>query len=250
MPCRSRNLVPAQVVIVGPGRLTVKLPARCCGAVEGLCGRFSPDAQFQDIFTDAAGLSGQYPNRWFGGPYGGAYQRDFVESFRVPPGDPAALFTAAECPAGEAPAVVPAEPPKPFDGCPELEAQATAQCPRGRFYDNCVTDVGVTCDLSKWVDECKAAEDDFEDVDEGDVELPDETPECPPGGGHVDFEDLVGSPRALWQRWSLLRVVCPLGRQRWPLWTTVFAFGSSRIKDGPQGGGRPAGQPPAVTGRR
>jgi hypothetical protein len=55
-----------------------------------------------------------------------------------------------------------------------------------------VTDVGVTCDLSKWVDECKAAEDDFEDVDEGDVELPDETPECPPGGGHVDFEDLVG----------------------------------------------------------
>jgi hypothetical protein len=43
--------------------------------------------------------------------------------------------------------------PEPFAECPELEAQAEAQCPPGAQHDNCMMDVGETCDLAKWVED-------------------------------------------------------------------------------------------------
>jgi len=174
-----------EVVIVGrssvrnAGRLTVKLPATCCGNVAGLCGAFNPDADFKDRFTNSTGGVGLYPkNRWRG-PYGGAYQRDFAESWKLLPSDAAAVFTPSECPAATAPPVYPVDPPLPFSGCPDgLEAQALAQCPPGRLYDNCVTDVGATCDLSTWTADAIEAADDFAEVDDGDIEVPEAAEGC------------------------------------------------------------------------
>ena len=86
-----------------------------------------------------------------------------------------ALLTDAECAGGgAAPAAVPALPPRPFAGCPELEAAAQARCPPGRFYRNCLTDVGVACALEPWVAEAAGAGADFLAIGGGDaVEVPD-----------------------------------------------------------------------------
>ena len=50
------------------------------------------------------------------------------------------------------------------------------QCgnPSGRFYADCVEDVLATCDLDKWVNETKDAEEDFDEVDDN-VTIPEET---------------------------------------------------------------------------
>ena len=149
------------------GSLTVKLPATCCGNVEGLCGHFNPDADFEDIFTNSSGMAGHYPANWWGGPYGGAYQTEFAHSFKLSASDADALFTAAECASGDPDE--PDEPPEPFEDCPELEADAREQCPEGRFQQNCLIDVGVTCNLTVWVNESKAAEEGFEEVDDGSI---------------------------------------------------------------------------------
>ena len=50
-----------EVVVVGQssvrkaGRLTVRLPATCCGNVAGLCGHYNPDADFRDVYTNSTG---------------------------------------------------------------------------------------------------------------------------------------------------------------------------------------------------
>ena len=59
--------------IRGSGRHAhLRLPvSKYCERVEGLCGRASPDLQWQDAFTNAAGAVGSYPDSWAKGPFGG-----------------------------------------------------------------------------------------------------------------------------------------------------------------------------------
>ena len=161
------------VVIARPDRLTVKLPAACCGNVNGLCGQYSPAESFADAYTDAAGQRGSYPSSRWGGPYGGEFQRQFVDSFKVAATAKGALFTAAECPGDDGPVDVDPEPSEPFEACePGLLAEALTQCPRGRFFDNCLNDVGATCDLSRWVKEANDAADDLAALEDETVEVP------------------------------------------------------------------------------
>ena len=178
--------------------------------MKGLCGHFSPDLGFRDVFKSAAGTvyEGHPHNNW-GGPFGGAYQRDFVESWRLSPWwHPEALFSEAECPPGPAsPTPVPSLPPRPFAGCPELEGPAKARCPKGRFRKNCLTDVGVSCRLQPWVDESIESSDDFDEVGDGGViEIP-EVPGCEGGwagmhwkGGGVWHKALVVGSVSMWRR--------------------------------------------------
>ena len=88
--------------------------------------------------------------RW-GGPFWGNYQYDFVESFKAT--TDTTLFTQSECPiARTPPGVVPAEP---FARCPELRALAEARCPSGSRFNDCMMDVGETCELDPWVGDAR-----------------------------------------------------------------------------------------------
>ena len=157
--------------------VSVKLPASCCNNVKGLCGRFNPALQFSDVYTTANGTVGWYPSTRWGGPFGGAFQSEFVESWRVAPGSADALFTEVECPTGNP--VIPIDPPELFADCPEKEAEAKASCPQGRFYESCMTDFGVTCDRA-WVAHCDRSKTDYDtDIDNGDIDTP-ENPGVPP----------------------------------------------------------------------
>ena len=128
---RGRRVTfPDGAEVVGTRRsLSVKFPGACCGRTSGLCGAFSPHLEFADVFTDAGGRYADFRDSRWRGPYGGGYQRFFVESWRVT--DPARrLFTEAECPTGPAaPEVLPEEPP--VSECPnadELQAKAEVCC--------------------------------------------------------------------------------------------------------------------------
>jgi hypothetical protein len=151
--------------------VSVKLPASCCNKVKGLCGTFNPALQFSDVYTTASGTVGWYPSSRWGGPFGGTFQTEFVESWRVAPGSNDALFTEAECPTGTP--TIPTDPPELFANCPEKRAQAEANCPQGRFYESCLTDVGVTCN-DAWVTHCGGSNDDFTDIDDGDIDTPED----------------------------------------------------------------------------
>jgi len=131
---------------------TLKLPGKYCGNIQGICGAFDPADPSKQYF-DAAGalvdLASQTPiNYWGGGYYMGKFQTDFVNSWKVTGAD--RMFTEAECPTGQQTIVNPANV-KPFQGCPDLEAQANALCPKGAAFDGCVADCGETCDLDRWV---------------------------------------------------------------------------------------------------
>jgi hypothetical protein len=174
-----RLLFPDGSRVIGNFRsLTVKFSGTCCGNTSGLCGAFNPGLKYADVFTDANGEYRKYPNSRWRGPFGGEYQSIFADSWRVT--NPAErLFTEAECPTGPIESL-PEDPPEAVD-CPnkeELRAKAEEKCPRGRFYDDCVEDVLTTCDLDEWVDDATDAEDDFDEIDERDITVP-EDGECP-----------------------------------------------------------------------
>jgi hypothetical protein len=133
------------------GVTTVMLPARYCGNVHGLCGAYDPEEHFASTFAvNDAGFSvfsGSSTQLW-GGPYGGEFQSQFAESWKVVATDSDALFTAEECPSGDS---YTGDAPEPFADCPGLETEAVAQCPAGDLYELCFADVGIMCDLDKWV---------------------------------------------------------------------------------------------------
>jgi hypothetical protein len=138
-----------ETVVVQGTHVWITLPSSHCGGVSGLCGSYDPDTQFGDAYSLANGtvldMVGQ-PQRW-GGPYYGQYQSQFVQSFAATAAD--SLFSDGACPI--VPFLRPATLPEPFVDCPELQAQAESECPVGAQYDNCIMDVGETCDLSTWV---------------------------------------------------------------------------------------------------
>jgi hypothetical protein len=133
------------------GVTTVNLPASYCGNVYGLCGAYDPADNFASTFAvrdeTMSVFSGSSAQRW-GGLYGGEFQSQFADSWKVAAADSEALFTAEECPSGDS---YTGEAPQPFADCPELEADAKAQCPVGDLYELCLADVGIMCDLEKWV---------------------------------------------------------------------------------------------------
>ena len=120
-----------------------------------MCGEFNPAKGFTDTLTinnaNKTVFSGTSYTKW-GGPYGGEFQTVFAESWKVKATDAGALFTADECESGEP---YSGPPPVEFESCPELEAQAEAQCPSGDLHETCIADVGMTCDLTRWVDAAK-----------------------------------------------------------------------------------------------
>jgi hypothetical protein len=147
------------------GVTVVSLPPSYCGNVYGLCGAYNPELNFADTFADST--SDHTPMKWpppyldaigesWGGPYGGEFQRQFVDSWKVGmhEGD-VALFTDEECPSGPS---YTGEPPVPFAACPELEAAAVEKCPLGERYQACVVDVGLMCDLDTWVGQAALVE--------------------------------------------------------------------------------------------
>ena len=167
--------------------------------MKGLCGTFNPALQFSDVYTTASGTVGWYPSSRWGGPFGGTFQTEFVESWRVAPGSNDALFTEAECPTGTP--TIPTDPPELFANCPEKRAQAEANCPQGRFYESCLTDVGVTCN-DAWVTHCGGSNDDFTDIDDGDIDTPED-----PG---VPANQLPPGPPATGRTRTLMRTNPPL----------------------------------------
>jgi hypothetical protein len=68
----------------------------------------------------------------------------------------AAGATPAQAAAAAA-AATPISPPGPYAGCPSLEAQAEALCPAGSKHQDCVDDVGISCDLAAGVAAASAA---------------------------------------------------------------------------------------------
>lgn len=124
----------------------VEFPSTYCSKVSGLCGAFNPDVQYADTFTKADGTISNFN----GSPLWGTFQSDFAESYAA--GDDS-LFSASECP--QPLPNQPAPPPTvPFAACPLLEAVAKAKCPRNIRYNDCIMDVGVSCDLS-WIKDAK-----------------------------------------------------------------------------------------------
>jgi hypothetical protein len=128
--------------------------------------------------------SGDFVERFNNGPYGGVFQTEFVDSWKVEVDSADALFSADECPSGES--VLGGgengdEPPDDFSRCPELEIQARQQCPIGPVYEQCVADVGMTCELDKWLEEATEvmeevkSEPDTEVIKEVDETTDDET---------------------------------------------------------------------------
>lgn len=130
----------------------VRFPSSYCGTVSGMCGHYEPNTGFGDAYTSSSGslvdvspASGQRQN--WGGPFWGQYQSQFVESFRAT--HETTLFTASEC--STAPSSPPAVIKEPFADCPALQADAIRDCPDGPRYNDCLMDVGETCDLTTWV---------------------------------------------------------------------------------------------------
>jgi hypothetical protein len=132
-------------------RVEIQFPAQYCGEVQGLCGNYNPDVSFSDTFTNSTGGIGQYS----GIPHLGAFQADYVQSFKVPALE--SLFTTAQCNPEPGPYV---EPPahEPFQGCLGLKTSAEALCPKGDRYDDCIFDVSHSCDLTTWVQDARATE--------------------------------------------------------------------------------------------
>ena len=150
-------------------RAWIVLPTTYCGNVEGLCGNYNPSAQFQDAYTDAAGHN--WGLREIDHEGGTLNKTAFVLTFAANSSD--TLFNSDECPI--VPYSMPAVPTVPFEDCPQLEVIARAQCPQGPFFDECVEDVGNTCNVTEWV---KDAED---TVPPGIIATPPPQPVCTGG---------------------------------------------------------------------
>ena len=100
--------------------------------------RYNPDNNFGDAFTYRGGSDAVASDNQHTG---------FVLSFAATANE--TLFTAEECPI--VPYTAPAVERVPFDGCPDLEAQAYALCPTGPLRSECIEDVGLTCTIDEWV---------------------------------------------------------------------------------------------------
>jgi hypothetical protein len=141
------------------GVTTIQLASAYCDNVYGLCGAYKPDDTFFSTLTvndfnlpDGPTVwSGESTDQFDSGPFGGTFQSDFIDSWKVTAGSSDALFTAAECPS--APSPVGDAVPVPFKKCPSLEAQAREKCPDGQMFESCLADVGLTCELKKWLQE-------------------------------------------------------------------------------------------------
>ena len=158
------------------GVTTVNLPSGYCDQVYGLCGAYAPSTGFANTFAvrDASYSAFDVSSsvqRW-GGPLGGDFQSQWADSWKVSASDSEALFTEDECPTGPS---YDGDPPELFEDCPELQAQAAAACPSGALYEQCMADVGMMCDLDRWVEEAKLAED-VEASTLSPVKAPTETP--------------------------------------------------------------------------
>jgi hypothetical protein len=171
---------------------TIELPSAYCDNVYGLCGAYKLDDNFANTLAmndfneagEATVWDGEYEERWNNGPVGGTFQTEFVESWKVTSAE--ALFSASECPSGESSEGVPAAD---YAECPELEAEAEAKCPTGVMHEDCVADVGQTCELEKWVEEATEAEEEFESEPEMPATVDDYT------GDAGDTTDIVpGGP--------------------------------------------------------
>ena len=155
-----------EVVFLGGNRpwlfTTIALPASYCGNVHGICGAFSPEQDFANKLTvndaNLTTFNGQHYTMG-SGPYLGEFQSVFAESWKVSGDD--AVFTAEECPSSSP---YDKGPPEAFANCPTLKAQAEAQCPSGEAHQGCMADVGSTCDLEKWVNAAKEADEAIEAV--------------------------------------------------------------------------------------
>jgi hypothetical protein len=131
--------LPNGAIIAAAARTaSVSLPVEYCGAVEGLCGHYNPDVNFNDTFTTADGSLYTGQGRLFG-----TFQSEFGDSFAADA--TSSLFTEQECPIPTEP--MPEDPLPPYARCPGMRAIAEAECPQGDRYDDCVMDVGYTCEL-------------------------------------------------------------------------------------------------------
>jgi hypothetical protein len=147
-----------EVVSRSGGSVFVRLPSKYCGAVQGMCGRYQPTTNFADAYSassgeviDVSAASGQTYN--WGGPFWGKYQSQFVESYKAT--GATSLFSASEC--SNTPTVMPSVIKEPFADCPGLMADAVRECPDGARYNDCLMDVGATCNLEKWVKDAETA---------------------------------------------------------------------------------------------
>ena len=125
--------------------LWITLPGKQnCEKLEGLCGALNPAADYSDAYTSRSGVAGLYPDTYYGGPVGGAYQTEFAESWKVMPGSADAMFTEAECPSGDPNLVL--TPPPPFWNCSNLRDEAELGC--GTKWANvtkdCIKAIGIT----------------------------------------------------------------------------------------------------------
>jgi hypothetical protein len=150
--CRGNacTLPGGETVGLAGSSIHLELPSQYCGQVSGLCGAYNPDGNFADAYKLASGgvlnLAGN-PVRW-GGPYYGNYQTQFTDGYAATAAD--TLFSTAECAVTRV--TYPAVIPMPFATCPAgTEELARAQCPAGERFDDCVMDVGASCDLTQWV---------------------------------------------------------------------------------------------------
>merc|ERR1711981_987394 len=134
------------------GRIWISLPHQYCGELQGLCGRYSPEIDYSDAFSGPALLDGSPGTNY---RYRGEHWKtSFALSYAATAAS--SLFTSDECP------IVPynnsVSEPVPFEDCPELEAEARRLCPLGPFYDDCIHDIGITCNLTQWIEDYQQTE--------------------------------------------------------------------------------------------
>jgi hypothetical protein len=199
------------------GRIYITLPFAYCDAVSGLCGNYDPGSNFADAFTTSSGTTTAAGERAvghrldfnadggqpqvFGGPFHGQYQTEFVQSFaaryttltnqaQLASPDWVASYTAMNqdtlFPASVCPVVAQPDPGVPreaFADCAAgLRAQAEKLCPQqpAHRWQECLMDVGMTCDLAPW-----AADDDGAPVDYG---KPTPAPVAPPSPAPCQYQ--------------------------------------------------------------
>jgi hypothetical protein len=133
-----------EVIVGGAKGIDIKVPhLKYQGKVGGLCGKDDPDSPF----VDAQGNTVDLPRTiWYSSPQQVEYQQKFADTFLIQ--EPDRLFDEAECPGGSVSS--PQEPQKEFEGCDPatIMEQAMRQCPAGRFYEECVLDAKLTCEVN------------------------------------------------------------------------------------------------------
>merc|ERR1712232_1174594 len=135
--------------------VSVKVPARSyANNLEGLCGAYS-SPYIGDSFTSS---SGNVTAGFSGGPSGNGYDRfvaSFANTYKVNSSN--SLFPPDHSCAPEfvtTTMTTTTAAPQPFAGCENLRAQAESACmAAGANFQDCMDDVGATCELDNWVNE-------------------------------------------------------------------------------------------------